>query len=183
MREKRLQAKRGVTLVELILALTIAIFIFELVFFVYISLFRSWDIGFWRGKAEDEARRAVVTISKELRSASTNIIIYPNAAVIAYQNQGQKFLYLYHPDNDYGNFIGGTFVTDNYSLKILAANNFDLNGYGGGIIIAKNLLPPKGTGEGTRFSKEITGLVSFNIAVKLKDSAIILNSAVWPRSI
>lgn len=178
--KEHIKKSKGLTLIEVILAISISIFIFELVFFVYMSLFRSWDIGFMRGKSEDETRQAVQRISKELRMAETNIAV-PNHGVITYYKGSKRSIYLYHPAVSYDDFIAGSGPTSNYFLRLIETEDL-ADDYGGGEIIAKDIVPPQGTAGGTRFSTS-GGLVSLNIVSRMQDLVITLNTAVYPRSV
>ena len=175
--------KRGLTLIELMLAMSISIFIFELVFFVYMSLFRSWDIGFLRGQVEDEANRAIQTISKELRGASRNIVISAvNPAQVSYIKGGFKVLYLFQKDINYAEYAVGDYISSqNASLRILKAMSLNAGNYGGGRVVAKGLVSPYGTAGGTRFSIDPNGLISMQVIARGQNSRVTLNTVVYPR--
>lgn len=173
--------KKGLTLIELVLAMAISIFIFELVFFVYMSLFRSWDIGFFRGQTEDEGSHAVQTISKEIRSASPNIVLSPNNPTqLSYSS---KVMYLDQKDLSYADFLAGNYVVSkNANLKILKEMVLDESNYGAGRIVAKELIPPSGLTGGTRFSIDPNGLINIQVIARGQNSVITLNTMVFTRS-
>ncbi|MFC1517353.1 type II secretion system protein J [Candidatus Margulisiibacteriota bacterium] len=178
------KGQRGLTLMEVILALAIAIFIFELVFYVYMSLFRSWDIGFMRGKVEDEAQRVVTQVSKELRGASANIVLSQNNPTwLSFRNQQDKVVYLYNPETSYIDFSVGNYVTKNAMLKTIRTNVLNENNYGEGAVIAKDLVPPSGAEGGTRFKLEPTGLIRIQVVSRAPDTALTLNAAVYSRNL
>jgi len=166
---------------EVILALAISIFVFEVVFFVYMSLFRSWDIGFLRGRTEDEARRAVQAVSLELRQAAP-VITVPYPGVISYQKDVPKYIYLYNPATKYGDFITGSGATTNYVLKMVEANSLDDSNYGAGRVLAVDLVPPTGLTGGTRFSNG-AGLVNISIISQVQNNSITMDTVVYPRSV
>jgi hypothetical protein len=170
----------GMTLMELILAVSISIFILELVFYVYMVLFHSFDIGFLQSKAEDEARHAVQRISREIRSAKKQpILTNQNSITFVTVNGIANVLYLYKPEMNYSEYQTGIYPsTPNVVLKLLAAGNITAGNYGEGAVVAKGLLPPPAT----RFQSTLHGGVDIQVCTRLQDSGITLNTTVYPRS-
>ncbi len=171
---------RGITLIELIFALSISLFIFELLFYVYMVLFNSWDIGFMQGKSEDEASRALMRVSKETRAAHRNsIAVAPNWLRLT--SDQPKVFYLYTPEMDYARFTAVDYPpTANLVLKLLTATALDQTNFGQGMTIVKSLVPPQGT-SGTQFHSHGSG-VELQFVSKFRDTGLTLNTIVYPRS-
>ncbi len=177
----RADGRRGVTLMELIIALSISLFIFELIFYVYMMAYRSWDIGLVQGRVEDEARRAVQSVSREVRAArSGSVTVGGSGATLSYlKNDTGHIFYMYVPASSFQFYQYGSYSpTQTVQLKLLASPNVTQGNYGTGTVIAKDLLPPPVT----MFRASGAG-ISFSVGACVREYTLTLNTQVYPRSI
>ena len=178
-------AKRGFTLIETIIVLSLFAMLLGVTGFVFVVSLRAWDAGLIRGGIREDVSYAIEKVVRNLKEmANVSPTQYgSNTHTIQYDDLGgTTYVFYLYEDNANDLFDPNDDPSLLYELRKNTKAQLDAGNYSTGVLILRDLVSPAAAEPATDLT--ISGNeVTLDIVVQRGDETVVMRTKVRPRNL